>query len=610
MEHDSDRSVGPANAGTEEKPANTQFSCQQCRSRKLKCDRRRPTCSRCVKIGVDCEYPESRRANFGTRKRVHELESKLEELERLARGEREQKATSQGVEPVRLHLQSTAAVQDPNSFASHPPAAEFGPDLFRTETTFSEVVPTGLFEQPPSSEIIIFLTNAYFEKWYWAAAALRRSTYLMSLYLPPHMRPPMCLQYIVMALGADMTKTHRHLSIPFYQRARRYIEFDENRGEGQCLMTVAHAQCWVLISNFEALQLWFAIASMSLCRAVRVAQMLGLHRVDGQDVSALPLLPPPRDWVEAEERRRTWWVIYCSDYLTGPSIGAPVLIDEHDIQTNLPASEIAFETGMAEPACPFTNMLHVEGHGFSAFGGRVLASSVFYRACHHPSQTTRGDDPRDLRTSEFWKRHREIDNDLFSLLQGLPDDLRLPGSIRSPNATFVNIIIHASVICLHRAAIAKILELEIPEDMAHQSRARLVTAAEEIIHIFKMVPDANETLKNPMLTFMLYAASLVFLDQPESAEPDYRRQSNLDFILRILMLAGRTWNNAVTGSLAVQLATDMNQRGLSSLATEKAAEMPLLRSLVPIMARGDSRSPNFLFQLAARSNGPDTAPNV
>lgn len=56
---------------------------------------------------------------------------------------------------------------------------------------------------------------------------LHQARYTMSLQLPPHMRPPMCLQYIVMAWGAEMGKTHRHLSFPFYQRARAYAAADE-----------------------------------------------------------------------------------------------------------------------------------------------------------------------------------------------------------------------------------------------------------------------------------------------------------------------------------------------------------------------------------------------
>lgn len=43
------------------------------------------------------------------------------------------------------------------------------------------------------------------------------------------MRPPMCLQYIILALGADITKTHSILAMPFYKRARAYMQSDEMR---------------------------------------------------------------------------------------------------------------------------------------------------------------------------------------------------------------------------------------------------------------------------------------------------------------------------------------------------------------------------------------------
>jgi hypothetical protein len=43
------------------------------------------------------------------------------------------------------------------------------------------------------------------------------------------MCPPMCLQYIIMALAANTTKTYNHLAMPFYQRARVYAESDGMR---------------------------------------------------------------------------------------------------------------------------------------------------------------------------------------------------------------------------------------------------------------------------------------------------------------------------------------------------------------------------------------------
>lgn len=329
---------------------------------------------------------------------------------------------------------------------------------------------------------------------------------------------------------------------------------------------------------------------MSLCRAIRVAQMLGLHRVDGDGIGAIPLLPSPRDWTEAEERRRTWWVIYCSDRLVSGSTGWPALINEQDvglsdhcwevlqvkplltcqqIQTRLPSSEKAFEEGLEEHTSHLTSILHQEGQNFSAFAGRVLAATVFYLAFKHSTQIFPEDDVRNIKTGMHWKRHRQVDNDLVALLQGLPDDLRLPGRIRCQNATFINLIIHTSIICLHRAALSKLETLSLSDQMIRQSRARLMATAEEMLSIFRMMPDVVETLKNPMLTFAVYSASLVFLNQPISTETDCQQQDNLDFVLRLMILAERTWSNPVTGSMAIQLSIEMRQRGLTSAAVEK-----------------------------------------
>ncbi|KAK2614210.1 hypothetical protein N8I77_001056 [Diaporthe amygdali] len=341
------------------------------------------------------------------------------------------------------------------------------------------------------------------------------------------------------------------------------------KGEGQYFTTIAHAQAWSLIANFEAQQLFFSKASMSLGRAIRIAQMIGLDRVDGQSVNLFPLFSPPRDWAEAEEMRRTWWVVYCSDRLICGSTGWPALINEQDIDTHLPASETSFEAGLEEHTGPLSSILHLEGQNLSAFAARVLAASLFNQAFQHSTQAASDKDAQDIQTSLYWKRHREIDNDLAVFLHCLPDDVRLPSSIRCQNATFVNIILHTSVIFLHRAALLTMQKLGISGDMVRQSRARLIAAAEEILNILKMMPDVNDMLKNPMLAFSIYMASLVFLDRPTSTQADYQQQNNLDFTLRLMILAAKTWGNPVTRSMAIQLAVDMRQRGLESVTVEK-----------------------------------------
>ena len=53
------------------------LSCVTCRSRKLRCDRIKPNCTRCIRLKSDCVYPESRRKPVVKRRNVKELEARL-----------------------------------------------------------------------------------------------------------------------------------------------------------------------------------------------------------------------------------------------------------------------------------------------------------------------------------------------------------------------------------------------------------------------------------------------------------------------------------------------------------------------------------------------------
>ncbi|KZL65302.1 binuclear zinc transcription factor [Colletotrichum tofieldiae] len=328
--------------------------------------------------------------------------------------------------------------------------------------------------------------------------------------------------------------------------------------------------------------------------------MLGLHQVDGAGLVHTSVLPPPQSWPEAEERRRTWWALYCSDRLVGGTAGWPVLIDEKDMSVRLPASERAFESGIEEMTSLFTSGLHEECQIFSPFAGRVIATSLFHQAFQHSIQAPLHNSALDPGTSIHWKHYREIDNNLVVFLQALPNSLRLPREIRCRNAVFVNIIIHMSFICLHRAAISRMKSFGLPKSMIRRSTARLVCAAEEILNIFRMMSDMNEHLKNSILVYSVYLTSQVFLEDLEPTE-DFSQQDSLDFVLRIMVLSAKLLDNAVSGSMAVQLAMEMRQRGLDSHAVEKALELPLSRHLIPTFTKGDAPSSGPVFRLPSNN---------
>jgi hypothetical protein len=104
------------------------------------------------------------------------------------------------------------------------------------------------------------------------------------------------------------------------------------QGRGDAFATIYHAQAWGLIAAFEARKGYFYRSWVSVGRMVRITQMLGLHRLDRDDSDTV-FLPPARDWIELEERRRTFWAAFYSDRWTSSVTGLPLpmIIDECDV---------------------------------------------------------------------------------------------------------------------------------------------------------------------------------------------------------------------------------------------------------------------------------------
>jgi hypothetical protein len=66
-------------------------------------------------------------------------------------------------------------------------------------------------------------------------------------------------------------------------------------------------------------------------KAIRLVQMMNLHHLDGGGGNTKQLLAPPRDLIELEERRRTFWTAFCCDRYSCAGTGWPMSIDEADV---------------------------------------------------------------------------------------------------------------------------------------------------------------------------------------------------------------------------------------------------------------------------------------
>ncbi|KAI8634600.1 hypothetical protein F5Y19DRAFT_409241 [Xylariaceae sp. FL1651] len=394
----------------------------------------------------------------------------------------------------------------------------------------------GVFEALPPFEIMEDLNRLFFERQQQFAPIIHPARYLQAFHSAPHMKPPMCLQYAIWALCSNSDPKYHACHDVFYHRARQYAESDEMKG-----------------------YVMFTRAAMSSARAVRLSAMMGLHKLDSPPDESSPTLAPPKDWAELEERRRVFWGIFCIDSHASISTGWPHLIDISEVTTHLPASETAFHSGEPIETCTIHDAL--KGHTYSSFAGNVIICHLFNQILKHAHRSKPDDNPENYEYGEYWKRHRDIDNTLSSAFMFLPESFRLPENYRDSTAIHLNLNLHASVICLHHAAIERIEAYNLSQTSKKASQDRLSAAAQEIVNIVKLTSHMNAGPRTPLAALSLYCAASVYIYFcKESQTPS--SVNNLDFILSAMEAIGRI--HTITRSFLRQALLDIERNGIQS----------------------------------------------
>ncbi|KAL2429255.1 Citrinin biosynthesis transcriptional activator ctnR [Exophiala dermatitidis] len=561
-------------------PRPKRIACILCRKRKLKCDGNKPSCGTCSRLNHRCEYSEERKKSGPKRGYVKLLEARLKQVENLLESRESTAATSSAASQMSKGSETyapgpsmpsmdipsfgDASMSDLMQDGPFPDPAMGGLDDFTMDAgnDFSwEMIGLGLEEALPPREVIDELNEIYFEKVHPSLPMIQKARFLASMDLAPHLRPPACLRYAIWANACAITPKYSASTPHFYERARKYAELDEMRGLGESMISVSHCQAWTLLACFEFKHMYFPRAWMSVGRAARLAQMMGLHRQDGAGLDVKQTLPPPRDWTDQEERRRTFWMAFCQDRYASVGTGWPMVIDENDILTNLPASEEAFNKGQPEPTLSLGDLLNGDGaSSISSFGGIILMSTLYGRNLTHLHRPEKQDNDHDL-NGPFWKRHRSLDNILLNTSLSLPPHLRLPAGINDPNTIFLNMNIHTATICLHQAAIFKADKNRLPAQISAESKRRCIVAADQITSIMKMISHLDMSVMNPFLAFCLYVAARVFVQYLKARKDDAAVKSSLQFLLSAMHAL--TAKNPLTESFLVQLDVDLEGSGLN-----------------------------------------------
>jgi hypothetical protein len=145
------------------------------------------------------------------------------------------------------------------------------------------------------------------------------------------------LSYAMAALGALLVPELRCHVSNCYQQSRNLLDLCEREDTGESMSSIYTLQACILLTIFELKQPNFRRAWMSLGRATRLAQMMGLDQSDARSTSVMTpqwsQAPQPRslyDTIESEERRQTFWVLYILDGFASITTQSGVAFD-HEV---------------------------------------------------------------------------------------------------------------------------------------------------------------------------------------------------------------------------------------------------------------------------------------
>lgn len=137
-----------------------------------------------------------------------------------------------------------------------------------------------------------------------------------------------------------------------YIQAREAAERLDHRSD---TTDTEHVQTWVLLAIYELMWVGFRRAWLSAGRAFRLLQLDPSWSSDLPRRISTSLTDGGhnQDWVEVEERRRTFWMAYCLDRLISLQNGSPPTFSQQVITcySQFPSEITVWKFGLTSPGC-------------------------------------------------------------------------------------------------------------------------------------------------------------------------------------------------------------------------------------------------------------------
>ncbi|KAJ0416961.1 fungal-specific transcription factor domain-containing protein [Aspergillus carlsbadensis] len=434
-------------------------ACEECRRRKVRCDRQRPQCQVCYESGLECKISTTRLPRGPRKGQLRTLRTRIGRFvfskssrtlaERVAALER-----CLADQHPEINQQMTALLDDPEL------DCESEEDHLREPNGYRESTKSPRSPGSPRSGFVSELARAdldqlYFDRVHPFAPILQRWRYHIWSKQHKKSEGQTCLQYAMWTVAASLSAQFRSLRDSLYQETRRMLDaMDSQAQRADPNGSIEQAQAWVLICVYEYMQLSPLQAWMSAGRCCRLVLGMRLYELDDPNNPVMVARDQETsliDWTGLEERRRTFWMAYSLDRFISFHNGLPFTLNEQLIATRLPVPEEEFQAG--HPAVTqYLSEVMARGNTdtvlpISSFSECIVLATICGRALAHRQKVTveQISVSGDMAVFEgFWSRHQWLHDMLNYRIHLLSTSPQV-----DPMLMFARIVAQTMVLFLH-----------------------------------------------------------------------------------------------------------------------------------------------------------------
>ncbi|KAH8895560.1 hypothetical protein GQ53DRAFT_820385 [Thozetella sp. PMI_491] len=557
-------------------------ACESCKSRKSRCNSKRPQCDTCRKKGVTCVYRERGQPGlppgYGkvVNHRLAVLESSVEKIEQSLQAVLQHvcggaTGTIPHMQPLQLDHPAQGAAQQPQTW-QQPESSPEVPLLTPSQSQCAEPLNpplsfngleagttpsgTGL----PPGEILEELVALYFEIVYPWLPLFNEQYFMENAGIPG--RQTLLHGIVVLAFR------HWRKELPSVEVRDAYVKASRAHilleTVDTCSLLATQALCLLAVDAIgqgPGHRAWNIMVMLN-----SAASQLGLARsswpVAVEDKASLVRNEEPEDdldiySIEAEERRRLFWVIFALDRFSSVSHGRPGAIDMNTIRLPYPIHDqawgqpaelewfqVAASTTAKHTHQP-TNMWHhnIDLLVFLERANELLVQPVNLSLPGH--------------SQEWQSSFRRLDSSLTSWYENLPQEVRHPPTTFDPmwvmaHGTFHLIRIRMYIIAAFPPTTSPYLK---PSSTA---RSRFRRAIRDISSLAASIQPHELDQLGPMFAIVLWVAArgLVLLWTTGYENTYASVPADLESLLSSLRRLAIRWPSAQRYNDLIQLIVD------------------------------------------------------